>query len=251
MKKAIIPLTVLVSALILFVFIKSRVESKRKNDKLNETYQEVLSDHNESIRLLQDGRHMAAFEKANSINSHLLAPDEPNHIDLQIDIDLLKKDILKIESTQFLKESFYDLTSSQYEKLKEHDFSWLPNYMYNKVSDSIFKEKMFDSLSNYSSYIDAIEGEKKIRALRKKESESNSRKIYAAELRNAFLDAGLNIKVSVSGKNNTILKLNYSLIDEVFTHKFSKEGRISEWHNMGFERVYFSNGYDYSVYYEK
>jgi len=251
MKQSILVLAGLVSILLIVVAIKSRVELNKKNDLLEANYQTVLQDYISGLNLLRQGNVSDANELLFGANIYLLSDEESEHKTLKSEIELLRADILNIQSLKFLKKSYYDLSNSQYEGLKIHDFSRLPSYTFNHVADSIFKEIMFDNLSNYASYTKEIEEEKQKQAQREIENESYTRKAYATQLRNAFLDAGFNIKVKVTGKYNTNLTLTYSLFDEVWTRKFSKEGRISEWHNMGFQRVYFKNGYDFNVYYQK
>jgi hypothetical protein len=64
-------------------------------------------------------------------------------------------------------------------------------------------------------------------------------------LREKYLDAGLDIKVAVSGKNADRLKLQYVLFNDVWSHRFEKEGEIQAACEMGFKRVEMSNGYDW------
>jgi hypothetical protein len=79
---------------------------------------------------------------------------------------------------------------------------------------------------------------------------ANMRKEYEETLHNAFLDAGLNIKVSVYGTSNTKMKLTYSLFNDVWGRKFQTEGYFNKWKALGFNRVYLTDGYEYSVYYD-
>ena len=83
-----------------------------------------------------------------------------------------------------------------------------------------------------------------------KKIEAKIRAQYAKRLRNWCLDRGLDIKVWVSGPNNTYLHLKYVLFDDVWVHKFRKGEifDIDEIHSLGFKRVYFTNGYDYNTY---
>jgi hypothetical protein len=67
-------------------------------------------------------------------------------------------------------------------------------------------------------------------------------------LRESFLDRGLDIKVRVTGKNHDRLKLTYVLFNDVWSHRMQKEGLISQWCSMGFQRIDLTDGYDWGVY---
>ncbi|TXK52336.1 hypothetical protein FVR03_01080 [Pontibacter qinzhouensis] len=68
---------------------------------------------------------------------------------------------------------------------------------------------------------------------------------FQQELRNHFLDAGLDIEVSVKGKEQDELHLKYALFNAVWKRRFEKEGVFSKWHNMGFQKIVLTDGYDY------
>jgi len=92
----------------------------------------------------------------------------------------------------------------------------------------------------------------KIAAIEKAEKEkasASARKNYASSLREHFLDDGLDISVWVSGTNNKNLHLRYALFNAVWTHNFQKGDLIDEIKSQGFKRVYLTDGYDYSVYF--
>lgn len=74
-----------------------------------------------------------------------------------------------------------------------------------------------------------------------------ARRAYAEKLREKFLDDGMDIKVSVSGKFATQLNLKYALFNDVWVHKFRKGRLSSEISAMGFKTVDFNNGWDYHV----
>lgn len=76
------------------------------------------------------------------------------------------------------------------------------------------------------------------------------RKAYAEKLREKYLDDGMDIKVSVYGKNNTNIKLSFVLFNDVWTHKMQKGTLIGEIQRMGFKTLSLSDGYDYSVRWE-
>jgi hypothetical protein len=87
----------------------------------------------------------------------------------------------------------------------------------------------------------------KEKLIRKKELVS-SRKEYEQKLRNSFLDNNLNIKVKVSGKDNTSIKMTYALFDEIWFRKFETEGFFTKLNNLGFTKITLSDGYDYGEY---
>ena len=76
---------------------------------------------------------------------------------------------------------------------------------------------------------------------------SYNRKKLETNLRNAYLDDGLDIQVKVSGKNNTIITLTYPLFNDVWTRRFEKEGVINSFKDGGFKKVFITDDYDYNV----
>ena len=75
------------------------------------------------------------------------------------------------------------------------------------------------------------------------------RKAYASQLRDHFLDQGMDIKVSVSGKHNERLKLTFVLFNDVWMHNFKKGSLIDEIRGKGFRRVDLSDGYEGLLFY--
>lgn len=74
---------------------------------------------------------------------------------------------------------------------------------------------------------------------------SVERKEYETTLKNSFLDNNLNIKVFVSGKDNTKITLTYPLFNEIWFRKFEKEGHFDKLNKKGFKEIIMKNGYDY------
>jgi flagellar biosynthesis GTPase FlhF len=88
---------------------------------------------------------------------------------------------------------------------------------------------------------------------RKKNKEERAAKIMERRLmegilRERYLDAGLDIKVKVSGDSADRIKLTYVLFNDVWSHRLSKEGMVSELCNHGFKRIEMSDGYNWGVY---
>lgn len=75
--------------------------------------------------------------------------------------------------------------------------------------------------------------------------DASSRRVYETDLRNAFLDEGYDIKVEVSGDDNDILTLTFPLFNDVWDRKFETQGTYKSLQDMGFKRVFLSDGYDY------
>jgi hypothetical protein len=86
--------------------------------------------------------------------------------------------------------------------------------------------------------------EKKALAIEKANA-ARLRIAYAKKLREKFLDDGMDIKVSTEGKDKDTLHLKYSLFNDVWVHKFVKGSLNEEIGRVGFELVFFDDGYDY------
>lgn len=74
---------------------------------------------------------------------------------------------------------------------------------------------------------------------------SEERKNNIEKLRNMFLDTGIDVKVSVYGKNNEILELEYILFDDVWFRKFETTGIFDNLNNSGYKKIILTNNYDY------
>jgi hypothetical protein len=77
-----------------------------------------------------------------------------------------------------------------------------------------------------------------------------ARKAIETTLRNNFLDKNLDIKVSVSGKNNERIKMTYALFSDVWSHQLQKNRTIDNLCQQGFKRVEMSDNYNWSVYWD-
>ncbi|NPA08375.1 MAG: hypothetical protein GXO46_05260 [Chlorobi bacterium] len=104
-----------------------------------------------------------------------------------------------------------------------------------KTKDSLIKNK------------DAI-GKKQIADLDRKTSleESKMRLKYGENLRNLLLDKGLDIKVTVFGKDNKKIRLTYILFNDVWFRKFETLDYFDMIHEKGFNHIELSDGYDYA-----
>ena len=74
---------------------------------------------------------------------------------------------------------------------------------------------------------------------------ATTRKEYAKELEFNFLDKlHMDTTVTVSGKNNTIIKIKWILWTRVTVYEFFKDGKIeSTWRSMGFKKYILTDGY--------
>ena len=74
---------------------------------------------------------------------------------------------------------------------------------------------------------------------------ADERKGNIEKLRNMFLDSGIDVKVSVYGKNNETLELRNVAFDDVWFRKFETAGMFDNFHNLGFTQIILNNEYDY------
>jgi hypothetical protein len=152
-------------------------------------------------------------------------------------------------------------------KMTEDDYALL---MQNKLENMYYtnptlNKALIDTLyvhrSNRNRYIldekikQAMLDKKETVERAKKEHELNNaqsaiRKAYAEKLRDNYLDQGMDIKVSVYGKNNANIKLTFVLFNDVWTHKMQKGTLIKEIQDMGFKKLSLSDGYEYNVYWD-
>jgi hypothetical protein len=72
---------------------------------------------------------------------------------------------------------------------------------------------------------------------------------FAREMESRLLDDGLDARVTVSGPNNTTLRLRYILVSRVWAHKFSQDGNmIANLRRLGFKKFVITDGYDETWY---
>jgi len=74
------------------------------------------------------------------------------------------------------------------------------------------------------------------------------RRLIEGVLRERYLDAGLDIKVKVTGNNADRIKLTYVLFNDVWSHRLNKEGMVKDLCGRGFKRIEMSDGYNWGVY---
>ena len=77
------------------------------------------------------------------------------------------------------------------------------------------------------------------------ETKKHIREQAAIRLENHFLDKGMDVHVTLSGKNKDVIAFRYALISRPLIHKLSKEGDlIDALKNMEFKKAVFTDGYD-------
>lgn len=76
---------------------------------------------------------------------------------------------------------------------------------------------------------------------------AEGRKENIEKIRNMFLDTGIDVKVSVYGKNNETLELEYALFNDVWYRKFETSGMFDNFHKLGFKKIILNDNYDYKT----
>ena len=81
-----------------------------------------------------------------------------------------------------------------------------------------------------------------------KKLSTQERKDNVEKLRNMFLDTGIDVEVSVYGKNNEILELKYALFNDVWFRKFETSGMFDNFHKLGYKKIILNDNYEYKKY---
>lgn len=74
------------------------------------------------------------------------------------------------------------------------------------------------------------------------------REEFSQRLRNNYLDNGLDIKVTLSGKYKQKMTLKYPLFSDVWVHKMKQGELLDTVIDLGFDYLEVNDGYDYAVY---
>ena len=76
------------------------------------------------------------------------------------------------------------------------------------------------------------------------ETKKQLREEAATRMENKFLDQGMDVHVTVSGKNKDIITLKYVLISRPLVHQLNKDGTlIDNLQRMEFKKAIFTDGY--------
>ena len=180
---------------------------------------------------------------AKNIREAKLLYDKPNEQKAQS----FEDDLLLYQSENYLKESFLKMSDEDYNKLIKSSLAKI--YIYHACLNDLFLEKLFNNKEIGVKIIEEKREQERMAALEAENHKMYLRMFYAPDLRNTFLDNGLDIKVKVSGKNFDRLTLTFVLFNDVWTRKFTTDGSFAIWAAMGFKRIDITNGYDYHIYY--
>lgn len=82
-------------------------------------------------------------------------------------------------------------------------------------------------------------------AAREKVINKMARAEFAKRLEQGFLDQGLNYDVTVSGKENEVLRLKWALASKVTANALTKSDIITQAESFGFKEVKLTDGYDF------
>lgn len=107
-------------------------------------------------------------------------------------------------------------------------------------------KKMAENARQKAAIKEANEEKKKKAA--EEDAKEATRITYAKLLRQKYLDAGLDIKVTTHGKRNRIIKLTFALFNDVWENKIRKGGLYKELIQLDFRRIELSDNYNYNVY---
>ncbi|MDR2560889.1 MAG: hypothetical protein LBC63_03855 [Holophagales bacterium] len=96
----------------------------------------------------------------------------------------------------------------------------------------------------------AIE-QQKAAAILQAAMELEARKNYAKRLETMYLDKGLDVRVTLQGKNLDILKLRFALAGRVIAHQMSNDTafhKLNREHKI--QKMILTDGYDYETYWD-
>ncbi len=68
----------------------------------------------------------------------------------------------------------------------------------------------------------------------------NDRRTYKTDLRNAFLDDGMDVKVKISGEMNDTIELDFILFSDVYVRKYTIGSLFKSMKTMGFKTAIIS-----------
>ncbi|MFZ5451392.1 MAG: hypothetical protein ACOZF2_05920 [Thermodesulfobacteriota bacterium] len=79
---------------------------------------------------------------------------------------------------------------------------------------------------------------------------TQKRKEFADDLERRYLDKGMDIRITVSGRANTTIKLRYVLFSRPLVYKLAKEGFLDNLVKGGFKKAIFTDGFRHSWTYD-
>jgi len=222
----------------LIIFLEGNSNEKSSNetkDFVSQSYDMILTDHYDSA--------LVFALKADSVNLN----DEyqiPN---------VLVKEIPKLTSKDYQDSILNYLSDLDLENLKargkDNTFS-VDDTINTKIINILDARK-----DERGAIVKAFELKRKeemiIRRAEAEKITERSKEMRVAkqiDIRNNFLDAGLDIKVTVKGKDKDHLYLEFALFNDVWFRRFETEGIFQQYHSMGFNKVTLTDGYDYNKY---
>jgi hypothetical protein len=259
----IVLLLVLIFTLIIIFYINKKIEKTRidkftlLNDSLHtEALRFILAMKLDSAKILLDEiviipNVKGKFEEINISSKILLSEIENYKIN---------------QNEKSFKHFLVKMTPDEYKKLNQNNL--IKKYFSNSKLNEEFIKILYDNRAKRNKYIAeelALQRKKEMEeqeAIRQAEIEKKKRekivelqnaalrKQYEIQLREKYLDQGVNIKVHVYGRNNTIIKLSYPLFNEVWAHKLQKGTLIDEIKNLGFRKLEMTDGNNYNVYWD-
>lgn len=181
---------------------------------------------------------------------HLITATEQLHIATK-NLKIARNESDTVRSNFYLEEYFSDL---------ERLIKIFPDSTQAKIADSIIKNKQFyyNEIAEIRKQAIIDKKAKEEQKIKEKEQYDKdmilnaklNRRDYEYKLRNLFLDQGLDIKVKITGKNYQNLTLTFALFNDVWLRKFKTNGNIDLWYDMGFRRIFLTDGYDYNSGYD-
>lgn len=149
---------------------------------------------------------------------------------------------------EMIRQSIYDMDSKEVLQLSLQNLDSIilkfPNTKEAKRAKYLLSKK--DSIN---SLFDKVKLEKQIA---NDEMLLPERQTYQENLRNLFLDKGLDVKVTVSGDKYDEMVLEFVLFNDVWFRKFETNGDFDNWNKLGFKKITLSdnNSYRKSMQYE-
>lgn len=134
--------------------------------------------------------------------------------------------------------------------IRQSSAEWLTEAQsFGASKDSVARTKKKIAASERQAAIEAKHKEAETqKALR--EEGITARREMAGRMRTSFLDSGLDIKVRTSGRYADRITFEYVLFNDVWSHRFQKEGIVSQLKAAGFKRIDLTDGYDWHVYWD-
>jgi hypothetical protein len=260
----------IIAVFLIFLAVSLYSDYSKKQAVLNKEKAQSLSLYNEALVLLNKEDFANAKKKLYQIAfMEYRYPDKkPSLYNGAIELKSQIEDYQDRVSKGLIKSMLRDMTDEDYEKLCNKKLETI--YLQPKPLNDNLMQLLYAARINRNSYIAEekarIKEEERLKAESARRAERQARldeqkqkyeeeqagvtirKAYEQLLRNKYLDAGLDIHVQVTGRNNTRLILTFPLFNDVWFRKCETAGNFNEWHSVGFNRIDLTDGYDYNRY---